>query len=149
MEEPRKQVTLDDIERRHMAGAFAPYYEWLRHLVTLATGTLTVTVTLQGYYVPKAPLLPWALVGAWLCLVLSIGAGLFALRWQYRGPLKAAKSLRLLRARLGDAAAAVHVQQGRDTAPPSSHKWSVRVASTSFALALLALCLFSSWNLLH
>ena len=40
----RKQVTLEDVERRLVEEHRKPYYDWLRHLITLAVATLTTLV---------------------------------------------------------------------------------------------------------
>ncbi|MHB8947534.1 MAG: hypothetical protein ACYC4S_00535 [Rhodoferax sp.] len=147
-ESTRKNVTLDDIERRHVSNHHDPYWQWVRLVVSLATGALTVLVTLQGHYVPKAPLMPWMLVFAWGALALSIAAGLLALTWAHRGPLTAASNLRKIRNQHGDAYAVAWVKRGGENAP-ALHRWSVRAMTTSFLAALCALCWFSAVNLLR
>lgn len=142
-------VTLDDIERRHMHNHSDPYWQWIRLVVTLATGTLTVLVSLQGHYVPRSPLLVWLLVAAWAALALSIASGLVALTWSYRGPLVAADKLRQIRQQHGDLVATAWVQHPDSTTVSVLHQWSVRVMSTSFLGALFALCWFSGANLLR
>lgn len=144
----RKPITLDDIERRHIANHVDPYWQWIRLVISLATGALTVLVSLQGHYVPKDPRLPWLLVAAWAALALSIGTGLLALTWAHRGPLDAALRLRRVRNSHGDAFA-VRWVQGPGSNPSATHRWSVRVMTTSFLAALVALCGFSAVNLLR
>ncbi|MCK6414721.1 MAG: hypothetical protein L6Q63_04060 [Giesbergeria sp.] len=145
----RKNVTLDDLERRHTANHLEPYWGWNRLVLSLSTGALTVLVSLQGHYVPKQPTCPQLLVGAWALLVVSIAAGLWALRWSYVGPLIAARNLRRLRRRAGDAGAVVILERGGGGAtPPASHRWSVRLMSASFLCALLLLCAFAGLNVL-
>lgn len=144
-----KIVTLDDIERRHMANHIEPYWQWVRLVVSLATGSLTVLVSLQGHYVPKAPLFPWLLVLAWAALGLAVAFGLLALRWSYRGPLAAAYELRRMRSIHGDLAATRWLIRGRPTSVPVWHRWSVRAMTACFLGALLALCWFSGANLLR
>lgn len=149
-ENGRKLVTLDDVERRHLANHLEPYWGWIRLVLSLATGALTLLVSLQGHYVPKAPLHPWLLVAAWVLLLVSIASGLWALRWSHVGPMTAARNLRQLRARLGDAAAVQHLQQGTSQLPaPATHRVAVWLLSASFLLALAALCTFSALNVLR
>lgn len=148
-ESGRKIVTLDDLERRHLQGHNDPYWQWIRLVVTLSTGSLTALVSLQGHYVPKHPVLAWVLVLAWAAHALAIASGLLALRWSYRGPLHAAYSLRRLRQTQGDEAAKRWVTRGRQTRVPAWHRWSVQVMTASFLLALVALCWFSAANLLR
>lgn len=149
MNDSRTLVTLDDIERRHVDNHTDPYWQWIRLVVSLATGALTVLVSLQGHYVPKAPLMAWLLVGAWAALALSIAAGLMALTWSYRGPLMAADKLRQVRMTHGDLVATAWVQHSGSMTVSDLHKWCVRVMTTSFLGALAALCWFSGVNLLR
>ena len=145
----RKGVRLDDLERRHMASHLEPYWGWNRLVLSLSTGALTVLVSLQGHYVPKHPVHPSLLVCAWALLVVSIAAGLWALRWSYLGPLVAARNLRRLRRRAGDAGAAAILERGGGGAkPPANHRWAVWLMSASFLCALLLLCAFAGLNLL-
>lgn len=146
----RKTVTLDDLERRHMANHLEPYWGWVRLVLSLATGALTLLVSLQGHYVPKQPVHPWLLVLAWVLLVLSVVAGLWALRWSHMGPLVAARNLRRLRRKAGDAGTVAVLERGGGGAmPPANHRWSIWLMSTSFVGALLLLCAFSAVNLLR
>ena len=149
MSEPaaRKIVTLDDIERRHVADHFEPYFNWIRHVVTLAAGTLTALVALQGHYGPRAPQLSMALAVCWLALVATIGLGLWALRAQYLSPLAAAARLRTMRVALGENETKRRVSQGFDASPPWHHKWTVRLMLLSFFVALSSLCAFAVANL--
>lgn len=146
----RQNVTLDDLERRHMASHLEPYWGWNRLVLSLSTGALTVLVSLQGHYVPKQPVQPWLLVGAWALLVVSIAAGLWALRWSYLGPLVAARNLRRLRRRAGEAGATqILLRGGGGATPPANHRWSVWLMSASFVGALMLLCAFAALNLLR
>jgi hypothetical protein len=144
----RKLITLDDLERRHLAEHQAPYFDWIRQVVNLATGSLTVLVALQGSYVPQSPKWRLALLVAWLSLGLCVAAGLFALRWQYRARLVLAADLRQLRVEHGDQRAAALVQAGRRMPVPASHHWAVRAMTAALATAFAALCAFAGVNLL-
>ena len=145
----RENVTLDDLERRHMGNHLEPYWSWNRLVLSLSTGALTVLVSLQGHYVPKVPLHPLLLVCAWALLVVSIAAGLWVLRWSYVGPLVAARNLRRLRHKAGDAGAIAILERGGGGArPPANHRWAVWLMSASFLGALLLLCAFAGLNVL-
>lgn len=143
----RKMVTLDDIERRLIASHQKPYYDWLRHVVTLAVGSLTALVTLQGHYVPRNPELPIALALTWITLAMTIFLGIFALRAEYSLPLAAARDLQSMRATYGDNQTASLVMSGRSLKPSWHHRWAVRLMLSSFFVAVSSLCVFSIKNL--
>ena len=143
----RKLVTPEDVERRLVAEHKKPYFDWLRHVVTLALAALTTLVALQGHYVPKQPHVPYLLAVGWVALAITIVAGLFALRSEYATPLTAAKKLRKIRATSGESAAAAHLQQSGGTLPHPLHKWAVRAMVASFLVALCSVCGFAVANL--
>lgn len=143
----RKIVTLDDIERRHIANHIEPYFNWIRHVVTLSVGALTALVALQGHYVPRSPQLPMALAVCWVALATSIACGLFALRAEYLSPLAAAQRLRTMRAAHGDNATARWVSENNGTPQPWQHKLAVRLMLSCFLVALSSLCAFAVANL--
>lgn len=148
MNEPAcKTVTLDDVERRLVQEHGKPYYDWLRHVVTLALAALTALVALQGHYVPQQPKLPVLLAIGWAALAVTILSGLFALRSEYATPLAAAKRIRAMRASLGDAATAAHLTNPGGTPPNKFHGWSVRAMVTSFIVSLAGICGFAIANL--
>lgn len=146
----RKIVTLDDIQRRHVDNHKEPYYAWIRQVVSLATGALTLLLGLQGHYVPLKPQVPVVLAVAWVSLALTVVFGLIALRWSYRAPMAAAEDLRRARRDLGDEKVVQWVRSGQLSARvPASHRWSVRLMTASFIIALIAMCAFSVVNLLR
>ena len=147
-ESERKHVTLDDIERRLVREHGKPYYDWLRHVVTLAVAALTALVALQGHYVPKQPKIALLLAIGWAALVVTILAGLFALRSEYAMPLAAARNLHTMRTTLGDAATADQLSKRAVTLPHRFHRWSVCTMVTSFVASLFAICSFAIVNLL-
>ncbi len=143
----RKLVTLDDIERRHVANHIEPYFNWLRHVVTLAAGALTALVALQGHYVPRSPQLSVALAVCWVALAATIASGLFALRAEHLSPLAAAHRLRTMRAAIGDNATVRYLSQNNGVPQPWHHKWAVRIMLSCFLVALSSLCAFAVANL--
>ncbi|MDO8374966.1 MAG: hypothetical protein Q7K57_57540 [Burkholderiaceae bacterium] len=146
----RKIVTLDDIQRRHVDNHREPYYAWIRQVVSLATGALTLLLGLQGHYVPLKPQIPFVLAVAWVALALTVIFGLIALRWSYQGPMSLAGNLMRARRDLGDEQVVEWVKNGRlSGVVPATHRWSVRLMTASFVIALIAMCAFSVVNLLR
>ena len=124
-----------------------PYFDWRRHVVTLALAALTSLVALQGHYVPQNPSWVLALAVGWGSLVLTIFFGLVALQAEYKTPLSAATKIRKLRASQGDQAAALALNRNSGTSPGRIHRWSVRAMVSSFLTALLSTCAFAVVNL--
>jgi hypothetical protein len=148
MKDERKLVTVDDVIRRHGIEHIAPYYAWIRHVVTLATGTLTALVALQGHYVPAGrALMPSALATAWCALALAIGFGLLALLEENKSHLRAANHLLRLRRNKGEEAAVAYLHNGFAQPVPKVHRYSVILMSVCFGLGLLAAVTFSIGNL--
>ena len=143
----RKTMTFEDVERRLVGEHRKPYYDWLRHVVTLALAALTTLVALQGHYVPQKPVFPFLLAVGWAALALTIVSGLFALRAEFATPLQAAKRIRELRATRGDEFAANSLNKNLGTLPHSSHEWAVRGMVAAFLVALVAICAFAISNL--
>lgn len=143
----RKYVTFEDIERRAIGAHIKPYYDWLRHVVTLALAALTTLVALQGHYVPSNPKFPVLLAIGWASLALTIALGLWALRSEYTTPLRSIQRMRRLRKEHGDAHAANVISQNSGTLPEASHKWAVRGMVVSFLIALVVICAFAIANL--
>ena len=143
----RTSVTFRDIERRLISEHHKPYYDWIRHVVTLALAALTSLVALQGHYVPAKPIAPFLLASGWIALALTIASGLIALRSEYWTPLAAAQKIRLMRAQLGDEAAAAALMQNSTTYPGRLHRLAVGLMVTCFVVALISICAFSVVNL--
>jgi hypothetical protein len=149
MNEPaRKIVTLDDLERRSVGAHVKPYYDWIRHIVSLSIGSLTALIALQGSYLPSHPQLPVFLAICWVALLATILLGILALRAEYNTHLESARNLRALRVAHGDAYAANQVMKNGGTLPHWSHKWTVRLMVAFFILSLVSLCVFAVVNLL-
>lgn len=143
----RKVVTLDDIERRLVLEHIGPHYEWIRHVVSLCTGSLTVLVSLQTHYVPKAPRGLWLLGLCWFLLAASVLSGLVALRGEDQTALDAAKDLRRMRRELGDEAVAVRLSRNSAFGPRPIFTWARRIMIASFSVAIAALTVFAMLNL--
>jgi hypothetical protein len=140
----RKVVTLDDIERQLVSEHIRPHYDWIRHVVSLSTASLTLLVSLQSHYVPKAPKGIWLLALCWLLLASSVFSGLLALRGEDQTPLGAARALR--QKRRDEVAAAALIKNGA-FAPSPILRWARRVMFCSFSAGLASLAVFAVWNL--
>lgn len=143
----RKMTTLDDIERRHVVEHFKPYFDWLRHIVTISLAALTALVALQGQYIPRQPALLEFLAVTWVSLLFAICLGLLSLREEHQGHIRAIKHLRHLRATLGDEATGKLIDDGASPPPNWRHRWIVRLMLISFLCALSSLCVFAVTNL--
>lgn len=143
----RKNVTFEDVERRLVESHLKPYYDWLRHVVTLALAALTTLVALQGHYVPKSPVAPYLLALGWVALAVSIVFGPFALRSEYAMPLSAVEPIKRMRRTQGDVAAAISLNSNSGTLPHPLHKWAVRGMVFCFLIALFSICTFAVVNL--
>ena len=149
MTEPdRKIVTLDDLERRSVGEHIRPYYDWIKHIVSLAIGSLTALIALQGSYLPSHPQLPILLALCWVALLITILLGILALRAEYNTPLASARRIRTMRAKHGDAYATNYIIKSGGEVPHWHHKWAVRLMVFSFVLAFSSLCVFAAVNLL-
>lgn len=65
----------------------AAYYGWIRHVVTLASGSLTLLVGLQKHYIPVDAHRLYLLKYCWGGLTLSILLGIVALYGEAQSPL--------------------------------------------------------------
>lgn len=147
MESERKQVTVQDVILRLSKSHLKPYYAWLRQILGLSSGALTLLVALQGSYIPQhpvgLPLLRWC----WCLLALTILSVLVALYGESAIPLAAANGLRKIWRDQGEAAVAAHLRNNSSPPSPAIYLWSARVAICAFALAVIAMASFAILNL--
>lgn len=144
----RNIVTLDDLERRAINAHIKPYYDWIRHVVSLSIMSLTAQISLQGQYLPKHPQAIYFLAFGWLALLSTILLGVLALRAEYTTHLASADRIRKMRIGHGDACAANDIMAGTGTNPHWSHRWYVLIMVCSFVISLASLCIFAIVNLL-
>ena len=148
MNNERKIVTLDDLERRGIAEHRKPYYDWLRQIVSLSTASLTALIALQGSYLPTHPKLPILLASCWLALLLAILLGIVALRSEYQTSLDSTNKIKKSRAKVGDSVTTNLVSRGTlSGTPPWYHRWAVRLMVAFFVFALSSLCAFAIVNI--
>lgn len=143
----RKEVTLEDIERRLIGFHREPFNNWLRQLVGLSSGALTLLVGLQSHYIPQHPKGLWLLRLCWGCLAIAVLAGVVALRGEWQTPLDAYSDLRWMRHTRGDAAAATDLMTNSGHAPRPVFHRAARATFLCFCVAVLALAAFAVWNL--
>jgi hypothetical protein len=143
----RKQVTLDDIERRLIAEHFEPFHNWLRQLVSLSSAALTLLVGLQSHYIPQRPIALWLLRLCWGSLAIVVLAGVVSLRSEWQTPLDAAKALRKERDLLGDEETARRMVHNADHLPRRFSQIAVRCTFWFFVLSVVTLATFAILNL--
>lgn len=143
----RKQVTLDDIVRRNISAHHDAYYSWLRYVVTLASGSLTLLVALKSNYVPNNPQGLWLLQLCWMVLVLSILGGVLALHGEYRTPLDLAAEIRKNQAEHGDHYTEKMLDDSLATSPRKLFLIAGKSVFPLYALSLVLLVAFAALNL--
>lgn len=79
----RVQVEIRRLTDLHLTA----YYAWIRHVVTLSSGSLTLLVGLQKHYIPSSPHELYLLKCCWGGLTLSILLGIVALYGEAQSPL--------------------------------------------------------------
>ena len=143
----RETVTFEDIERRLMTMHREAYYKWIRHVVSLASGALTILVALQNNYMPDNPQGLPLLILCWVGLFLSIALGVVALFGEAQTPLDAAKNIRKRRATHGDNQVAQQMEKNSGTNVRKSFLFAQKALPWCFVASLCCLCLFSIMNL--
>ncbi|HWG88379.1 MAG TPA: hypothetical protein VN679_11415 [Candidatus Acidoferrales bacterium] len=98
----RTPVTVEDIERRHFIAYTEGLSAWHKHVTTLASGGLTLLISLQSNYIPKTPDSVLLIKICWVSLALCICAGLLVYFGQAQSRLDAANSLREIRGTQGE-----------------------------------------------
>jgi hypothetical protein len=73
--------------------ATAEYYNWLKQILMLAAGSLTVLVSLRNQILPEAPKAIYLLQLSWILFAVTIVLALFALRGHHILLFNAARDL--------------------------------------------------------
>lgn len=147
MDDGRKVVTLDDIERRHNLNYIERIQVWHRQLMLLASSGLTLLVSLQGSYVPKNPIGLWLLQVCWLGLGICIAAGVLVMFGEAQGHRDAQIRLAQHRHAHGDEATKHWILATGGSSPERGIFYHGRqLFLGSFLLALVALCGFAVLN---
>lgn len=124
-----------------------PFNNWLRQLVTLSSGALTLLVGLQGQYVPQHPKGLILLRASWGLLAVAVLAGIVALRGEWQTLLDATFELGRLRQTRGDVAAIASLSTDSSYRPRKTFLVATQVTFWAFAFAVLLLAVFAIWNL--
>jgi hypothetical protein len=123
------------------------FFDWTREVIKLAAAGLTLTVSLQSFYVRANPEGVWLLALCWVGLTVSLLSGLWVLRGQAVVHFEAMDNLRALRQDFPDKGitAALATEPLAELRP---HFWvAYYVMMISFGAALLGLLLFALLNL--
>lgn len=123
------------------------YFDWAREIIKLAAGALTLTVSLQSFYVKATAHGLWLLAACWIGLTLSLVFGLFVLRGEARLYFDAADALRTLRGRFQDAAIADVLKTEPLAELRRPFVRAYYAMTVAFVVALIGLLLFGIWNL--
>ncbi len=99
---PDTSSLLDDIEKNLVKEHWVGYYNLTRQLVVLSSGALTLTISLQKFYIPASPSSLWLLQFSWICWILSLLFGLLVLYGEVQIPLDHVNQLRKARDKDGD-----------------------------------------------
>jgi hypothetical protein len=59
------------------------YYEWVRQMLVISTGSLAILVGMQSNFVPENPKCLWMLQLCWILLALVIAAGAIVLHGEH------------------------------------------------------------------
>jgi hypothetical protein len=102
----RKTDSLKDQEEALHQRAYDAHYKWLRHVVTLAAGALTLLVSFQNSYVHPGAHAIILLKICWGSLGISILFGILSLFGEAVKPHQAAVGLHRMRRTLGETGAA-------------------------------------------
>ncbi len=140
-------MSVNDLINHHIEGHYGPFYAWIRHVVTLSSGTLTVLVALQSHYVPKDPLYLWLLQCCWVSLVLSILTGVVALQGEWQTRLDIAQRIQGVLVEKGEDHAIKMIIHSPGTSPGSVFLFAKQCTFPLYAFALFLLVSFSISNL--
>ena len=147
MSDQRKIVTLDDIERRHNLKYVERIQAWHRQLMVLASGGLTLLVSLQGSYVPSNPKALWLLQGCWLSLAICVASGVLVIFGEAQGYRDAQLRLAKHRKDHGDEATTRWIIATGGHYPERRIFYHGRqIFVGAFVLALVLLCWFAVIN---
>lgn len=120
---------------------------WIRHVVTLCSGGLTLLVSLQSTYVPQSPRFGFLLLICWTGLALSTLCGVVALYSRAQTKMDIASGIHRNRQTLGD----LEAFRKAMSLPAQRVRWyfpfAKKVMFVSFVISLVCLTVFASLNL--
>ncbi len=116
------------------------YFIWLRHILTLSLGSLTLLVALQNQFLPAAPQALFLLKLSWILFAASIILALFALAGNHLLQFHTAREY-------FRAAKSQETNVVRRTEIPEPYKTIGRIVPWVFVAAVVALTCFGIVNL--
>ena len=123
------------------------HFDWAREIIKLSAGGLTLTVSLQSFYVHANASHIWLLGLCWVGLGGALVLGLYVLRGQVAFYSQARDVLLDMRKEYADA----HLAAGLKAEPLAEIRTRYRVAyqamTVSFAAAILGLLAFALLNM--
>lgn len=121
--------------------ATSEYYAWLKQILTLASGSLTILVALRNQILPDVPKTIYLLQLSWLLFAVSIVLALFALRGHHILLFDAARDLY-------QSATGQKNKQAGGTTTRDIYTKIGRAVPWVFVAAVVALTLFGIVNLI-
>lgn len=137
---------LDDIEKKLLKKSWDGYYNFARQIVTLSAGALTLTISLQKFYIPQHPLGLWLLQLAWVSWILSLLFGFLVLYGEVQIPLDNLNQLRKARDKNGDLETGVSLLEFPFFEVRSLYRKSYFLMVSCFLLAIFSITIFSILN---
>jgi hypothetical protein len=95
----QESIGFEDVERQLLESHLSSYYSWIKHVVTLSSGSLTLLVALQNSYIPPNVKNLFLLKISFIFLALTILTGIIALYGEAQTPLDAIYNIRKLRSK--------------------------------------------------
>ena len=121
------------------------YYSWIRQIVTLSFGSLTLLVLLQNTYIGPSPKLIWLLLTSWALFAVTVLSGLLTLYGESHGHLEFANVMKAIAAKIR--------HTGSDYSFGGSYKIrpifdvAYHITIFCFLAAIICLTFFASINL--
>lgn len=141
----KNERSIDDEIDRLIHMHRSTYYEWIRLVVTLSSGVLTVLVGLQNTYIPRDPRCVQLIQLCWAGLVLSIALGMVALFGESQTPLDLARDIHDTKnSRVPPGPSSARTMNGRN--PRKSFLYAQKALPWCFVCSLFLLVLFAIIN---
>jgi len=141
------QVEILELTRRRFVEHMAPFHGWIRSIVNLSAGALTLLVGLQGQYVGPHSKGLWLLRLSWGILASTILTGVFALMSEWRTPLDAGMKLYKVLKDEGVESANRYLADNPIYSPRNSLRAAVPITFFLFCSSVVSIAVFAIWNL--
>jgi hypothetical protein len=141
------ELEIREIARRRFVEHMAPFHNWIRSIVNLSAGALTLLVGLQGQYVGPHSQGLWLLRLSWGILASTILTGVFALMSEWRTPLDAGMNLWKVLREDGVESANRYLEDNPMYSPRKSLQAAVLATFFLFCFSVVSIAVFAIWNL--